>query len=211
MSRHVADATGTGFLSSWRFVSGGISHYLPSSPSISTTIKSTNKTTLWRCILISPLEKATLLVSWLPTGVEHPALVWTILLDCARHRRFITVTHSLPCRSSCNPFMSPVFPKSVPEPQREPLRLGGQWCLQRRPSTLRCPLLTWLVCPQKEVAASRVALVELATLVGTIFAHGQEECVLTTITHNDITATAGQWRLWLRGPGRDRRKGRPRI
>lgn len=167
----------------------------------------------WRFVLISPLEEATLLVSWFPAGVEHPALVWSFLLHRARHRRLVTVTHRLSHVSSCTSFQPSAFFRGVSEPQRGPRRLGGPWCLQRSPSTLRRTLLlTWLIRPQKEVAAPSVALVELATLVGAVFAHGQEERILTTVTHNDITTgvhtdtAATRWRAWLRGPGGDRRK-----
>lgn len=47
VSHRVADATGTRFLSSWRFVGGGSSHYLSSlPPSVSTTESPTKNT--WR-------------------------------------------------------------------------------------------------------------------------------------------------------------------
>lgn len=208
MSWHVADAAATRFLCSWSFVHGGVSHYLPSLlSSISTSIQSTTKGTWWRCVLISPLEEATLLLSWFPAGVEHAALVWTVLLHHAHHRRLITVTHYLSPISSWTPFLPSASCGGVPEPHRGPRRPGGLQCLRRRPSTLQCPLLTWLIRPQKEVAAPGVALVELATLVGTVLAHSQEECILTTVTHNDITAgvyttasTSTWWKSWLLGP-----------
>lgn len=159
----------------------------------------------WRFVLIRPLEEATLLLSWFPAGVEHPALVWTVLLHRARHCRLIAVTHRLSHVSSRTTLLSSASSRTVPEPQR-----GPRWSLQRRSSTLRRPLLTRLIRPQEEVAGPGVALVELTTLVGTVFAHGQEDRILTTVTHNDVTVgdTATCWRSWLWGPGGNRRKGR---
>lgn len=75
--------------------------------------------------------------------------------------------------------------------------------------------MAWLVGPQKEVAVPGVALVELATLVGAVLAHGQEDGILTAVTHDDVAvgvaAATTQWRFWLWGPGWDRGKGRPGI
>lgn len=210
MSRHVADAAGARFPGSRRFVGGGLSRdLLPLLPCVSTTIKTTTKHTWWRFILIGPQEEATLLVSWFPASVEHPALVWPVLLHRARHRCLVTVTHRLSRVSSCTPLLPSASSRGVPEPQGEP-----RWGLQQRTSTPRLPLL---IRPQKEVAAPGVALVELATLVGAVFAHGEEDRVLTAVTHDGLaaavhTATAAtRWRSWLRGPGGDRGKGRSRI
>lgn len=47
VSHRVADATGARFLSSWRFVGGGSSHYVSSSPPSVSTTESTTKNT-WR-------------------------------------------------------------------------------------------------------------------------------------------------------------------
>lgn len=159
------------------------------------------------------MEEATLLFSWFPTCVEHPALVWTVLLHRARHHCLVTVTHYLSRMSSCTTLQPPSSSRVVTDPQR-----GPRWGRQRRPSTLWRPLLTWLICPQKKVAVPSVALVELATLVGAVFAHSEEERILTTITHNDITVgvytgstTTTCWRARLWSPGGDRRKRRARI
>lgn len=160
----------------------------------------------WRCVLISPLEEATLLVSWFPTGVEHSSLVRAVLHHCACHRRLITVT---PCL--------PHIPQAVCEPYRGPWRLWGLRHLKRRPPRLWRLLLTWLICPKKKIAAPRVAFVELATLVWAVFAHGQKQCFLSTVTHNDVfvavptDAVHTWWRSRLWGPGGDRRKGRSSI
>lgn len=210
MSRHVADAAGTGFLSSWGFVRRGVTRDLPSLlPSISTAIKSTTKTTWWRCVLIGPLKEATLLVSGLPAGVEHPSLVRAVFLHRAHHCRLITVAHRLAWMFPHAPLLPYACCRGVPETQRWP---RGLW-------VLRCPLLTWLVRPQKEVAAASAALVELATLIGTVFSHGQEERILTAVAHDDITVgvcndTAATWRRWrsrLCSPGGFSRKGRSGI
>lgn len=75
-------------------------------------------------------------------------------------------------------------------------------------------LLTWLVRPKKKAAVAGVTLVELAALVGAIFAHHQEDCILATVAYNDITVidtSAAQWRSRLRGPGGDGRKRTSRI
>lgn len=156
-----------------------------------------------RHVLISPLEEATLLVSGFPTRVEHPALVWTLLLDSECHHRLTAVTHDLPRVSLVSAsLLSPSF--TVPEAYRGP----------QRPLILRVPRLIWFIRPQKEVAAASITLVELTSLVGTVFAHSEQESVLTTVTHNGIVvgvhaAPASYFwsRVTLRVPGGDMRKG----
>lgn len=145
----------------------------------------------WRHVLISPLEEATLLVSGFPTRVEHPALVWTLLLDSECHHRLTAVTHDLPRVSSVSAsLLSPSF--TVPEAYRGP----------QRPLILRVPRLIWFIRPQKEVAAASITLVELTSLVGTVFAHSEQESVLTTVTHNGIVVgvhAAPASYFWSRG------------
>lgn len=191
MSRHVADAAGARLLSSWWFVSGRVSKRLPPfPPAVSAAIKRTAEGSWWRwCVLIRPLEEATLLVPWFPAGVEHAALVGTVFLHRSCRCRLVAVAHGLTRVSSAG----------VPESHRLPCR--SLWRLQWSPSTLRRPLLIRLVCPQEEVAAARVALVELSALVGTIFAHSQENSILATVAHDDITtvtaaANRGGVDLW---------------
>lgn len=137
-------------------------------------------TLTWRwCVLVGPLEEATLLLSGLPAGVEHAALVRAVLLHGARHRRLVAVAHHLPHVAGVAPGAG----------GRVPRRLGRLWCLQRWPSGRgQCwrPLLARLIGPQEEVAAPGAALVELAALVGAVLAHRQEDGILTAVAHDDV-------------------------
>lgn len=173
--------------------------------------------TWWRYVLISPLKEATLLLSWLPTGVEHATLVWTVLLHRSRHGCLVAVAHHLFQMSWCTRFLPSASFRCVSESHRWPRRLGSPRCWRWQPSILWRPLLTWLICPKKEVAAPGVALVKLPALIRAVFAHSQEECILTTVAHDRVTAgvythTAATWwrrRLW--GPGGHRRERMARI
>lgn len=134
--------------------------------------------TWWRCVLVGPLEEATLLLSGLPAGVERAALVWTVLLHCARHRRLVAVARHLPHVAAVDPRAG------------VPLRLGGLRRPQGQPPCRWRPLLARLIRPQEKVAAPSTALVELAALVGAVLAHRQEGGVLTAIAHDDVAVSA---------------------
>lgn len=158
----------------------------------------------WRYVLVSPLEEAALLVSRLPAGVEHAALVGAVLLHRAGHGVVVAVAHGVPSAASGR----------VPEPQRGPGSLRRPMRRQRGPSALRRrPLLIRLICPQEEVAGPGVALVELAALVEAVFAHRQEERVLAAVADDHVAtgfhadAAATWWRSGLGGPGGNRRHG----